>query len=61
MVLAAGFVIVGVTLASSSLGWSALASFDSQASLRDPLSWVIGRTLLAILLVSAPLVQKRYA
>ncbi|MGC2829371.1 MAG: diguanylate cyclase [Candidatus Acidiferrum sp.] len=61
LVLAAGFVIVGVTLASSSLGWSALASFDSQASLRDPLSWVIGRTLLAILLVSAPLVQKRYA
>jgi diguanylate cyclase (GGDEF)-like protein len=61
LILAAGFVIVGVTLASSSLTLSALAPLDGHASLRDPMTWVIGRTLLAILLVSALLAQKRYA
>jgi len=61
LILAAGFFIVGVTLASSSLSLATLASPDSHASLRDPVTWVIGRTLLAILLVSALLVQRRYA
>lgn len=61
LILAAGFVIVGVTLASSSLGLPTLSPSDSTASLRDPMTWVIGRTLLAILLVSALLVQKRHA
>jgi diguanylate cyclase (GGDEF)-like protein len=61
LILAAGFVIVGVTLASSSLSLPILSPFDSTASLRDPMTWVIGRTLLAILLVSALLVQKRHA
>jgi diguanylate cyclase (GGDEF)-like protein len=61
LILAAGFVIVGVTLASSSLSLPTLSSFDETASLRDPMTWVVGRTLLAILLVSAPLVQKRHA
>lgn len=58
LILATGFVIVGVTLASSSLSLPTLSPFDSTASLRDPMTWVIGRTLLAILLVSALLVQK---
>ena len=53
LMLAVGFVIVGVTLASSSLGLPTLSPSDSAASLRDPMTWVIGRTLLAILLVSA--------
>jgi len=61
LILAADFVIVGVTLASSSLGLAALSPSDETASLRDPMTWVIGRTLLAILLVSALLVRKRHA
>ena len=61
LILAASFVIVGVTLASSSLALPTLSPSDSSASLRDPMTWVIGRTLLAILLVSALLVEKRSA
>lgn len=58
LILAADFVIVGITLASSSLSLPTISLLDSDASLRDPMTWVIGRTLLAILLVSALLVQK---
>ncbi|HEV2196842.1 MAG TPA: GGDEF domain-containing protein [Candidatus Acidoferrum sp.] len=58
LILAAGFVIVGIALASSSLSLPALSLLGSTATLRDPMTWVIGRTLLAILLVSALLVQK---
>lgn len=58
LILAAGFVIVGITLASSSLSLRTLSLLNSTADLRDPMTWVIGRTLLAILLVSALLVQK---
>jgi diguanylate cyclase (GGDEF)-like protein len=61
LILSAGFVIVGITLASSSLSLPTLSPSDSTASLRDPMTWVIGRTLLAILLVSALLVEKRHA
>jgi diguanylate cyclase (GGDEF)-like protein len=61
LILAAGFVIVGVTLASSSLSLPALSQIESTTSLRDPTTWVIGRTLLAILLVSALLVQEEHA
>lgn len=58
LILAADFVIIGITLASSSLSLPNISLPDSTASLRDPMTWVIGRTLLAILLVSALLVQK---
>ena len=61
LILAASFLIVGVTLTSSSLGLPSLSPSDSSAVLRDPMTWVIGRTLLAILLVSALLVERRYA
>ena len=61
LILAAGFVIVGITLASSSLSLPTLSTLASTANLRDPMTWVIGRTLLAILLVSALVVQKRHA
>lgn len=61
LILAADFVIIGVILVSSSLGLATLSPSDETASLRDPMTWVIGRTLLAILLVSALLVRKRYA
>lgn len=61
LILAVGFLIVGVTLASFSLGLSHPESADSAATLRDPMTWVIGRTLLGVLLVAALLVEKRYA
>ena len=61
LILTAGFAIVGVTLTTSSLASSSLSPSEATASLRDPMTWVIGRTLLAILLVSAPLVEKRHA
>ena len=46
LILAVSFLMVGVTLASSSLGLIHLYSADSNATLRDPMTWVIGRTLL---------------
>lgn len=61
LILAAGFAVVGVTLATSSLASPGLSSSETTANLRDPMTWVIGRTLLAIVLVSAPLVQRRQA
>jgi len=57
LILACGFVIVGITLVSSSLVSSPIA--DSDVSLRDPMTWVIGRTLLAVLLVAALVVERR--
>ena len=60
LILAAGFVIVGFTLAGSSVASSSVSQSDTTASLRDPMTWVIGRTLLGILLVSGPLAQKRH-
>jgi diguanylate cyclase (GGDEF)-like protein len=57
LVLACGFVIVGITLVSSSLVSFRIS--DSDLSLRDPMTWVIGRTLLALLLVAALVVERR--
>ena len=51
LVLACGFVIVGITLIGSSLVYFNVLASD--ASLKDPMTWVIGRTLLAVLLVAA--------
>jgi len=57
LILACVFVIVGVSLVSSSLVSIRIA--DSGASLRDPMTWVIGRTFLAVLLVAALVVERR--
>jgi diguanylate cyclase (GGDEF)-like protein len=57
LVLACGFVIVGITLISSSLVSFQIS--DSDASLKDPITWVIDRTLLAVLLVAALFVERR--
>lgn len=59
LVLALGFVIVGVALCSSSFAITHPASSGSAISLRDPMSWVVSRTLLALLLVSALVVEQR--
>lgn len=55
LVLASGFAIVGVTLVSSSLVSPHIVDFDP--SLSDPMTWVIGRTFLAVLLVVALVVE----
>jgi diguanylate cyclase (GGDEF)-like protein len=57
LILACGFVIVGMTLVSSSL--VSVRVVDSDADLRDPMTWVIGRTFLAVLLVAALIVERR--
>ena len=57
LVLACGFVIIGFTLISSSL--VSIQISDSDVNLRDPMAWVIGRTFLAVLLVTALLVERR--
>jgi diguanylate cyclase (GGDEF)-like protein len=56
LILACGFVIVGITLVGSSLFSILVSKFD----LRDPMTWVIGRTLLALLLVTALVVEQRF-
>lgn len=56
LILACGFVIVGITLVGSSLFSILLSEFD----LRDPMAWVIGRTLLALLLLAALIVERRF-
>jgi diguanylate cyclase (GGDEF)-like protein len=58
LVLACGFVIVGIALISSSLISFRSSEFD--VNLRDPMTWVIGRTLLASLLVAALVVERRH-
>ena len=56
LILACGFVIVGITLVGSSLFSILVSEFD----LRDPMTWVIGRTLLALLLIAALIVEQRF-
>ncbi|MBZ5703444.1 MAG: GGDEF domain-containing protein [Acidobacteriia bacterium] len=57
LILACGFVITGLTLASSSFFSFRLS--DSRLLLRDPVTWVMDRTLLGLLLVSALVVERR--
>ena len=57
LVLACGFVIVGITLVSSSIVYFNVLTSD--AGLKDPMTWVIGQTLLAVLLVAALFVEQR--
>ena len=57
LILACGFVIVGITLVSASLISPRVSNSD--ATLRDPMTWVIGRTFLAVLLVAALVVDRR--
>ena len=56
LILACGFAIVGITMVSSSLVSPGIA--DTDVSLRDPMTWVIGRTFLAVLLVAALVVEQ---
>lgn len=60
LIFACGFVIVGFSLASSSLVFIHPSPAGYDISLRDPLAWVISRTLLAVLLVAGLVVERRY-
>jgi len=57
LILTCGFVFVGITLTSSSIVSLRLLETDHDASLRDPMTWVVSRTLLAVLLVAALAVE----
>ena len=57
LILACGFAIVSILLVSTSLLSSHIT--DSDRSLRDPMTWVIGQTFLAVLLVAALVVKRR--
>ena len=59
LILSCGFVLVGITLTSSSAVSMRLWEADHNASLRDPISWVVSHTLLAVLLVAALVVEWR--
>ncbi|HVN08584.1 MAG TPA: GGDEF domain-containing protein [Patescibacteria group bacterium] len=57
LILTCGFVFVGIALTSSSAVSLRLLESDHDASLRDPMTWVVSRTLLAVLLVAALIVE----
>ena len=57
LILTCGFVFVGIALISSSAVSLRLLESDRDASLRDPMTWVVSRTLLAVLLVAALIVE----
>lgn len=57
LILTCGFVLVGIALTSSSAVSLRLWETDHSASLRDPMTWVVTRTLLAVLLVAALVVE----
>jgi diguanylate cyclase (GGDEF)-like protein len=59
LILAFGFAIVGLVLCSSSFALIHPRNPISTENLRDPMSWVVSRTLLALLFVSALIVEHR--
>jgi diguanylate cyclase (GGDEF)-like protein len=59
LLLSCGFVIVGVTLISSSFVIFRYRQPDTDEMLRDPTTWVIGCTIVALLMVAALHVERR--
>jgi len=57
LILTCGFIFVGIALTSSSVVSLRLWEADPNANLRDPMTWVVSRTLLAVLLVAALAVE----
>src|SRR5262249_9708719 len=57
LILTCGFVFVGIALTSSSVVSLRLWEANPDANLRDPMTWVVSRTLLAVLLVAALAVE----
>lgn len=59
LILASGFVIVGVTLAAPSFAFFRSAGSDFNVVVKDPKTWVINRVLLGLLLLAALVVERR--
>ena len=59
LLLSCGFVIVGATLISSSFVIFRYRQSDPGAGLRDPTTWVVGCTIVALLMVAALYVERR--
>jgi diguanylate cyclase (GGDEF)-like protein len=59
LLLSCGFVIVGVTLISSSFVIFRYRQPDPDETLRDPTTWVVGCTIVALLMVTALYVERR--
>jgi diguanylate cyclase (GGDEF)-like protein len=59
LILCCGFVIVGVTRISSSFVIFRYPQPDPSEMLRDPTTWVIGCTILALVMVAALYVERR--
>jgi len=58
LVLACGFVIIGMTLAAPSFAFFRGAGSDFNVLVKDPKTWVINRMLLGLLLLAALVVEK---
>jgi len=59
LILSCGFFIVGVTLISSSFVIFRYPRPDPAETLRDPTTWVIGSTIVALLMVAALYEERR--
>jgi diguanylate cyclase (GGDEF)-like protein len=59
LILCCGFVIIGITLISSSFVTFHAPAPDPNAALRDPMTWVVGCTVVALLMVVALVVERR--
>jgi diguanylate cyclase (GGDEF)-like protein len=59
LLLSCGFAIVGVTLIGASFVIFGHPQPDSDELLRDPMTWVIGCTIVALLMVAALYVERR--
>ena len=59
LILCCGFVIIGITLISSSFVTFHAPTPDPNAALRDPMTWVFGCTVVALLMVVALVVERR--
>lgn len=55
LILGCGFSIIGLTLVSSNLAFF----LSDVGGLRDPIAWMIDRTMLAVLLVAALILEQR--
>jgi len=59
LVLSSGFVIIGITLISSSFVTFHSPAPDPNAAPRDPMTWVVACTIVALLMVVALYVERR--
>ncbi len=59
LVLSCGFLVVGIALASSGFVTAHSPAADSITAAREPMTWVLGSTVVALLMVVALYVERR--